>query len=175
MVDLHPTLVEYVSDGPSEEDVARKGPRMILLRAGRHSNALESSFEVDVKVDFGQAPTRGGHNHLAPWRPPIDVFETDGALVVRAELGGLKTSGIQILLSGDELVICGQRDVVRPVGYRVYHESRIRYGRFEAAVRVPFAVDVESTTAEYADGSLSIELPRLAATKVLKSAEGGAV
>jgi HSP20 family protein len=147
---------------------------MMLLRGGRQSNALESGFEVDVIVDFGQAPTRGHHERLAPWRPPIDVFETEGALVVRAELGGLKTSEVQVLLSGDELVICGQRDVVRPVGYRLYHESRIRNGRFEAAVRLPFAVDVESTTAEYADGFLSIELPRLAATKVAKRAEGAA-
>ena len=31
---------------------------MILLRGGRsHANELESSFEVDVMVDFAQAPT----------------------------------------------------------------------------------------------------------------------
>lgn len=148
---------------------------MILLRGGRHSNALESCFEIDVIVDLALAPMRGHHERLGPWRPPIDVFETDGALVVRAELGGLTVSEVQVLLSGDELVICGQRDVVRPAGNRVYHESRIRYGRFEAAVRLPFAVDVESTTAEYADGFLSIELPRLAAAKVTKRAERGAV
>jgi HSP20 family protein len=94
---------------------------------------------------------------------------------VRAELGGLATSEVQVLLSGNELSICGQRDVVRPVGYRVYHESRIRYGRFEATVRLPFAVDVESTTAEYADGFLSIELPRLAAVTVPKRVERGAI
>jgi HSP20 family protein len=105
-----------------------------------------------------------------PWRPPIDVFETDGAFVVRMELGGLKTIEVQVLLSGDELVIWGQRNVVPPVGYRVYHESRIRYGPLEAAVRLPFAVDVESTMAEYADGILTIELPRLAATSVAKRA-----
>ncbi len=94
---------------------------------------------------------------------------------MRAELGGLKTSEARVLLSGDELVICGQRDVVRPVGYRVYHESRVRYGRFEAAVRLPFAVDVESTMADHAAGFLSIELPRLAATEIMKRAVRGTV
>ena len=165
--------MEYVSDGPDKEDLARKGPRMILLRGGRHANALESSFEIDVIVDLGRGSTRGRHQRLAPWRPPIDVFETDGALVVRAELGGLATSEVQVLLSGDVLVICGQRDIVRPVGNRVFHESRIRHGWFEAAVRLPFPVDVESTTAEYAHGFLSIELPRLAATNLTKRAERG--
>jgi HSP20 family molecular chaperone IbpA len=53
----------------------------------------------------------------------------------------------------------------------VYHESRIRYGRFEAAIRLPFPVDVEAATAEYTDGFLSIELPRLAATKLTTGEE----
>jgi HSP20 family molecular chaperone IbpA len=175
MVVPDPTLEESISDGPGYEEVAGKGPEMILLRGGRHTNALESSFEIDVMVDFGQAPMRGRHQRLAPWRPPVDVFETGGGLVVRAELGGLTTSEVQVLLSGNELSICGQRDVVRPLGSRVYHESRIRYGRFEAVVRLPFAIDAELTTAEYADGLLSVELPRLAATRLTKSAVRGDV
>ena len=147
---------------------------MILLRRGRQTHTLGSSTEVDVMVDFGQEPTRNRHQCLAPWRPPIDVFETCSGLVVRAELGGLTTSEVQVLLSQDELIIRGERDVARHAGYRVYHESRVRYGRFEAAVRLPFAVDVESATAEYADGFLSIELPRLAATKLATREERGA-
>jgi HSP20 family molecular chaperone IbpA len=148
---------------------------MILWRGGRHADALESRFEFDVIVDFGLAPMRERGHRVAPWRPPIDVFETAAGLVVRAEIGGLSTSEVQVLLSGKELIICGQRDVVRPAGHRVYHESRVRYGRFEAADPLPFAVDVESTTADYADGFLSIELPRLAATNVTKRAGRGAI
>ncbi len=125
-------------------------------------------------VDFRQAPARSRHQCLAPWRPPIDVFETRSGLVVRAELGGLTTSEVQILLDRGELMIRGERDVVRHVEHRMYHESRVRYGQFEAAVRLPFAVDVESATAEYADGFLSIELPRLAATKLTTRGEHGA-
>ena len=146
---------------------------MILLRRGLRAQTLESSFELDVMVDFGQQPARSRHQCLAPWRPPIDVFETGSGLVVRAELGGLSTSEVQVLLSGDELILRGERDVVRPVGQRVYHESRVRYGRFEAAIRLPFPVDVESATANYTDGFLSVELPRLAATKLTTGEERG--
>ena len=147
---------------------------MILLRRGLRTQTLESSFELDVMVDFGRQATRGRRQCHAPWRPPIDVFENGNGLVVRAELGGLTTSAVQVLLSGDELILRGERDVVRPVERRVYHESRVRYGRFEAAIRLPFPVDVESATAEYTDGFLSIELPRLAAT-TLMTTEGRGV
>ena len=147
---------------------------MILLRRGRQTHTLESSSPIDVMVSFGQGPTWTHHQCHAPWRPPIDVFETASGLVVRAELGGLATSEVQILLGRDELIIRGQRVVDRDLGHRVYHESRIRYGQFEAAVRLPFAVEIESATAKYADGFLSIELPRLAATKLMTRGERGA-
>ena len=139
---------------------------MIPMRRGRKTQTLESGIEIDVMVDFGQSPMRSRYQCLAPWRPPVDVFETGSGLVVQAELGGLTTSEVQVLLSHEELIIRGERDVVRHVGHRVYHESRIRRGQFEAAIQLPFAVDVESATAQYADGFLSVELPRLVATKL---------
>jgi HSP20 family molecular chaperone IbpA len=145
------------------------------LRGGHHTSALESSCEIIVFVNFGRAPTRGLHQRLAPWRPPIDVLATGGALVVRAELGGLAPSEVQVLLSSNELVICSQRHIVRPVGTRVYHEPQIRHGWFEAAVRLPFAVDAGSTTAEYAHGFVSKEPARLTATNLTKRAKRGAV
>jgi HSP20 family molecular chaperone IbpA len=148
---------------------------MILLRRGLRTEALESSFELDVMVDFGPQPARSRHRCLVPWRPPIDVFETGNGLVVRAELGGLTASEVQVLLSDDELILRGERDVDRPVGHRVYHESRVRYGRFEAAIRLPFPVDVESARADYTDGFVSVELPRLAATTSTTSAERGVI
>jgi HSP20 family protein len=148
---------------------------MILLQGGRLTAARESRVEIDVIFDFDQAPIRGRHQRLAPWRPPIDVLETGGALVVRAEIGGLKTGEVQILLSGTELLISGKRDVVGPVGHRVYHESRVRYGLFEAVVQLPFAVDVEAATAVYGDGFLTVDLPRLVVSNLMKRAGRGAV
>jgi HSP20 family protein len=148
---------------------------MILLRRGLRMQTVESSFELDVLVDFSRQSTTSRQRCLAPWRPPIDVFETGNGLVVRAEIGGLNTSEVQVLLSGDELVLRGERDVARSVGHRVYHESRVRYGRFEASIRLPFAVDGDLATAKYSDGFLSIELPRLAATKLKTGEEHGAV
>jgi len=148
---------------------------MILLQGGRLTDARESRVEIDVVFDFDQTPIRGRHQRLAPWRPPIDVFETGGALVVRAEIGGLKTGEVQVLLSGNELLISGKRDVVGPVGHRVYHESRVRYDLFEAVVQLPFAVDAEAATAVYGDGFLTVELPGLVASNLMKRAGRGAV
>jgi HSP20 family protein len=148
---------------------------MIRLQGGRLTDARESRVEIDVIFDFDQPPIRGRHQRLVPWRPPIDVVETGGALAVRAEIGRLKTGQMQVLLSGNELLISGKRDVIGPVGPRVYHESRVRYGLFEAVVQLPFAVDVEAATAVYGDGFLTVDLPRLVVSNLMKRAGRGAV
>jgi HSP20 family protein len=148
---------------------------MILLQGGRLRDSRESPVEIDDIFDFDQAPRRGPHQRLAPWRTPIDVFETGGALVVRAEVGGLKTGEVRVLLSGNELLISGKRDVVGPVEHRVYHDSRVQCGLFDAVVQLPFAVDVEAATAVYGDGFLTVDLPRLVVSNLMKRAGRGAV
>lgn len=145
---------------------------MILFRRGHSSRSSVSIVEVDVMLDLGQAHAVRRFEHFAPWRPPIEVFETDHELVVRAELGGITGSEVEVLVGGDELVIRGERSVAQPSGGRKYHESRVRYGPFEAPVRLPFPVAVESATATYIDGFLSVTLPRLAATRVTSRDNG---
>lgn len=139
---------------------------MILLRRGRPAPPAGSSFEIDVTFDLGPASRQRRQECIAPWRPPIEVFETEADLVVRAEIGGLTGDEVSVLIDGDMLVIRGERNVVKPHGHRLYHESRVRYGAFEASVQLPFPIDVPMTSADYVDGFLTVQLPRLAATRV---------
>jgi HSP20 family molecular chaperone IbpA len=139
---------------------------MVLLRRGRPATLIGSSLEVDMTFDFEPGTGRERHELIAPWRPPIEVFETESELVVRAEIGGLSGNEVEVLVDGDQLVIRGERSVAKPDNHRLYHESRVRYGPFAATVRIPFPADVEAATAIYLDGFLTVALPRLAATRV---------
>lgn len=147
---------------------------MILLRRGRPAPPVGSSFERDVTFDLGPAYRQQRQECIAPWRPPVEVFETEGNLVVRAEIGGLSGNEIAVVVEGDLLVIRGERAFAKERGQRLYHESRIRYGQFEASIRLPFPIDVPATTADYIDGFLTVHLPRLAATRVEARETSGA-
>lgn len=147
---------------------------MILFQRGRPSESTISSMEIDVTVDLRSALTSLRYDHAGPWRPPVDVFETDSALVVRAELAGLTRTHIEVLVSWDELVIRGERSIAQPSSSRRYHESRVRYGPFEAVIRLRFPITVDSASAEYVDGFLSILLPRRPAVRV-PSRENGRI
>lgn len=134
---------------------------MILLRRVRPARPAGSSFDIDLTFDLGQALARQRRECLAPWRPPVEVYETERELVVRAEIAGLAGDEAKVLLEGDYVVVRGERRIRRPIDPRVYHESRIRYGPFEIAIQLPFAIDAEGATAEYIDGLLTVKLPRL--------------
>lgn len=146
---------------------------MILLRRGRQAPPVVSILDVDLAFDLG--PTeRHRRECFAPWRPPIEVFETERDLIVRAEIGGLSGDELSVIAEGDALVIRGERAVSRAVDHRLYHESRVRYGPFEAVIRLPFPINVSAAGADYIDGFLTVRLPRLAATRVLARELDGA-
>ena len=145
---------------------------MFLFQRGRPSGSTISSMEIDVTVDLRSVLSGRRSDHSAPWRPPIEVFETDGALVVRAEIGGLTQTDIEVLVSWNELVIRGERSIAQPSGSLRYHESRVRYGLFEAVVHLPIPVTVDSASAEYVDGFLTVMLPRRPAARVTSRENG---
>ncbi len=99
------------------------------------------------------------------WRPALEVYETEGALVVRAELAGIDEKHLRVALDNDTLTIYGKRapesrgDADAPER-RSYHEMGIPYGPFRARVILPFPVDRDAVEANYEHGLLTIHLPR---------------
>ena len=92
------------------------------------------------------------------FRPPADVYETDGALVVRAELGGLPDGAIEVQLYEDALVIEGERPFALRDGRRFY-EVGIRSGPFRLEVPFPRPIDGRRVEARYDAGILMVMLP----------------
>lgn len=138
---------------------------MILVRRGRPVPHLEAGSDTDVIFGLGSLYRRAV-DYSAPWRPPIEVYETRADFVVRAEIGGLNVDDVSIVADGEHLLIRGSRRVSKQDARRVYHESRIRYGEFEATIHLPFSVEATEATADYVDGFLTIQLPRQTASRL---------
>ena len=92
------------------------------------------------------------------WRPPTDVYETDGAYHVRVEIAGMKGADFSVTFDKQTLVIRGIRN--DEVSQKAYHQMEIAYGEFETAVQVPETVKVPDIEASYVDGYLRVELPK---------------
>ncbi len=97
--------------------------------------------------------------HSAAWRPPTDVYEHQGRLVVVVEIAGMHDEDFQIVLQGRRLTISGvrQRETLADCAY---HQMEILHGAFRTEVELPWSVAQEQVTAVYHDGFLRVELPR---------------
>jgi HSP20 family protein len=107
---------------------------------------------------------RWGFQREAVWRPPTDVFETDGSAVVIVEIAGLREHEFDISLVGRALVITGERR--DPAEKLTYQQMEIRYGKFRTQVYLPWALDSTHIEATYDDGFLKVVLPKAQPHKV---------
>jgi len=92
------------------------------------------------------------------FRPPADVYETDRALIVRAELAGLPDGALEVQLYEDALVIEGERPFALGDGQR-FCEVGIRSGPFRLEVPYPRPIDRRRVEARYDAGLVVVTLP----------------
>lgn len=94
------------------------------------------------------------------WIPAIDMFEKEGAIVVRAELPGIRPEDVDISIIEDRLSIRGERKIQEEVKEENYYRMEQRYGTFERVMQLPAKVNAEDVKAVFADGILEVTLPR---------------
>jgi HSP20 family protein len=93
-----------------------------------------------------------------PWRPPTDVYETEGKVVVKVEIAGMSEEDFAISLSNRSLRISGTRH--DPDRKQAYLQLEIPYGSFCTEVFLPYAVAYDEIEASYESGFLTVVLPR---------------
>lgn len=125
----------------------------------RNPQRLQQEMEEVFRTLFPTRPCFPNQSRGA-WRPPIEVYETERSLVIRAEIAGVSENDLTIIADNDLVTIRGTRNDPHAGVSRRFREMGIPYGDFAAEVFLPFPVDLDSVDAEYVHGLLRIELPR---------------
>lgn len=113
---------------------------------------------------FGR--TRGeGELVVGGWNPTVDIFETDGEIVVQAELPGLEKDQISVEFKDGALILRGERKMERDVKEESYHRLERSYGSFLRTFPLPASVDGEKIGATMKNGILEVHLPKKEAAK----------
>lgn len=117
-------------------------------------NDLRSRFE-DV-YDPGEWPGMGFREL------PVDVADTDEALVVTADLPGYEKDDIEVKLVEDRLHIEAERDIeTEAVDEGTYLTKERRQRHASRSVSLPVHVDESDIEARYRNGVLTVTLPKL--------------
>jgi HSP20 family protein len=132
----------------------REGNPLVSLQ--RDVNRLFESFwrDFDLPSPFGEGWSWGSFD------PRVDVEETDEEVRVTAELPGLEEKDFELHLTGDTLVLRGEKREERESQAHGWRERS--YGAFERSLPLPCEVQADHASAQFKNGVLRVRLPKSA-------------
>jgi HSP20 family protein len=142
-----PTIPE---DRPMPEFPSFKPLRLALDLERR----IEEAFSKLIHEPWGKA--------LASrlWQPAIDVYETDDAYFIEADLPGVAPNSVEIRLEGDRLSICGRRQSMAwAQSGRMLRLERAS-GEFCRVLELEHPVDCDRIEKQYEQGIFRARLPK---------------
>ena len=71
------------------------------------------------------------------WEPPVDILETERAVLVLVALPGVNFDEVTASINQGELLISGCRTYPAEMGTAVIHRLELPQGRFERRLRLP--------------------------------------
>lgn len=104
-------------------------------------------------------------NSGRPWSPPVDIVETEDALMLKADLPDVRIEDIDIRVENNTLSVRGHRKFEKDEKVKGYHRIERSYGDFVRSFALPSTVDTEKVSAGYNNGVLTIALPKKEAAK----------
>lgn len=92
----------------------------------------------------------------------IDISESADAINVAADLPGMDENDIEVQLSTDGyMTITGEKKQQIDHNKENGRFSEVSYGMFRRTVYLPWDLDYSKAEAEYNDGTLNIEIPKI--------------
>ena len=133
----------------SKQDKEKKKDKEIKVDPAKPEKPeLEKKEEEDEEDEF--------EGQLA-----IDVYETDGDIVIQSTIGGIKADDLDISIEGDMVSIRGSRESKAEKKGEKYFYQECFWGSFSRKVILPEEVDGSKAKALMEDGVLTLTMPKL--------------
>jgi len=99
------------------------------------------------------------HDEAGRWRPNVDIYETEQALVVVMDLAGVSPDNLSVDVTPRSMTVTGKRTRLVRNTVRRIHRLEIPHGAFETVIDLPAPVDPAQAQASAHDGLLEVILP----------------
>lgn len=107
----------------------------------------------------------GDNGESRYFAPRVNIAENEKGYEVTVDLPGMKSDEFNIEFKDGQLWITGERKHETEEKGKTYHRVERSYGQFRRVIALGTDVDVEKVEANYRDGVLTLEVPKVAAAQ----------
>lgn len=122
-------------------------------------HAMSEMFDDDV---FRRGPRWMAEQFARPL--PVDVYETEDAMVIEAALPGFDPDAVDITINRNVVTIKATGDETEDEN-RTYHLRERVAASFERQIELPVQIDAAAAEAVFKNGILILTLPKAEETK----------
>jgi HSP20 family protein len=135
---------------------------MALIRwePARELGTIQSEMNRLFNTFFDAPSTTSNGGTFRRWIPPMDLVETDGEFVLRADLPGLTEADVNIEFEDNVLTVSGERKSEHEERNEGYYRIERSSGAFRRSLTLPEGVDPEAVKATFDRGVLEVRVPK---------------
>ncbi len=100
------------------------------------------------------------HWRVARGVPPINLYDAGEQYILTAQLSGVGPDEVDLSITGETLTMRGDRKRSEGVAEESYRRQERQFGRWTRTVTLPDRVDSTKVSATFADGVLTVTLPK---------------
>jgi HSP20 family protein len=123
---------------------------------------IETLQEEMNRLFHQLSPNGDGDSDLMAFMPSAELEDTPEAVQLKLELPGLEAKDLDIQVSEHSVAISGERKSETKTEEKGAVRSEFRYGKFERIIPLPVQVKTDAAQAEYKNGILTLNLPKVA-------------
>ena len=138
---------------------------MKLVRWDPFRELVAMSDRLNRKVNDPSSPRT--EESFGAWTPPVDIFERQDHLVIRAEVPGVRMEDMDVRIENGVLTLHGERKQETGLEENAHRMESI-YGAFTRSFSLPTTVDAAKVAATLKDGVLEVSVPKAETAKPKK-------
>lgn len=96
----------------------------------------------------------------AGWSPSVDISETDGEYLLKAQLPAVKREDVHVTYDDGMLTISGERRQEKEQKGEKFHRIESFHGSFSRSFSLPEAIEAGTIRAEAKDGVVTVHVPK---------------
>lgn len=126
----------------------------------RNVAALQDRINRIFDESFSRTADIEDDINMSAWKPSVDIYETDEAIILKAELPGIKKEDVSVEVKDNVLTLRGERIEDKEIKEGSYFRKERCFGTFSRTFNLQHRVQPDKIKAKFKDGILEIEVPK---------------